>query len=265
MANLNSYLASLKNHAEISEDIAEEYFRNIQKYRDLLIKGNLKLVVKLAFQVFKGWKNVELDDLIQEGNVGLMQAIDKFDVTKGYKFSTFATWRIQGQMLDYIRNTTGIIKTGTTKTQREIFNNIGQIKKQLEQEGCDILDVAQQYCTTEFEITSAISGGDVSYIDDVPEEEMLTTDSPESIYIKRESLTHMQRKIVQFRDTLTSDEKFIWDNRIVNKNNTTRECASILQISSPQTISNMESRILEKAKGYFDYWDMKLITEQELL
>ena len=100
--SVDTYLAFLKEYRVLNN--------KIQEIKSILIKSNLRLVVARAKYHVNKKRGFELDDLIQEGNLGLMAAIDKFDYTRGYKFSTYATWWIDQKINRHITNTIYMIR-----------------------------------------------------------------------------------------------------------------------------------------------------------
>ena len=100
-----------------------------------LVTANLRLVVKIAFEYRRAYRNVM--DLIQEGNIGLMQAVKKFDPFRGVKLSTYASWWIRAYILRYLLNNWRLVKIGTTQAQRRLFFNLSKEKRRLEAQGID--------------------------------------------------------------------------------------------------------------------------------
>ena len=100
-----------------------------------LVTANLRLVVKIAHEYRRAHRN--LLDLIQEGNIGLMQAVKKYDPYRGVKLSSYAAWWIRAYMLKFILNNWRLVKIGTTQAQRKLFFNLKKEKDKLEQLGFD--------------------------------------------------------------------------------------------------------------------------------
>jgi len=100
-----------------------------------LVESNLLLVVKIAHEYRSIFNN--LNDLIQEGNVGLLRSVDKYDPERGYRFSTYAGWWIRSMMLRYIFNNSHMIKPGTTNEQKKLFYNLRKEQRRLEDMGID--------------------------------------------------------------------------------------------------------------------------------
>jgi RNA polymerase sigma-32 factor len=98
-----------------------------------LIEANLRLVVKIAYEYRRAHRN--LLDLIQEGNIGLMQAVRKYDPYRGVKLSSYAAWWIRAYILKFILNNWRLVKIGTTQAQRKLFFNLRKERERLEQLG----------------------------------------------------------------------------------------------------------------------------------
>src|SRR5262249_56241967 len=114
---------------------------------------NLRLVVKIAHEYRRAHRN--LLDLIQEGNVGLMQAVRKYDPYRGVKLSSYAAWWIRAYMLKFILNNWRMVKIGTTQAQRRLFFNLRKEKEKLERLGFqpEAKLLAQRLDVTEKEVT----------------------------------------------------------------------------------------------------------------
>jgi RNA polymerase sigma-32 factor len=138
---LHIYLQEIKKFKPLELD---EEFDLARRYRDekeeqaafILITSNLRLVVKIAMDFQRRWmKNVL--DLIQEGNVGLMKAVQKFDPDKGIKFSYYASFWIKAYILKFIMDNWRMVKIGTTQAQRKLFYNLGKERQRLQAQGFD--------------------------------------------------------------------------------------------------------------------------------
>lgn len=100
-----------------------------------LVTANLRLVVKIANQYRRGYQN--LLDLVQEGNIGLLKAVQKFDPYRGVKLSTYAGWWIRAYVLKYILDTWRMVKIGTTQNQRKLFFNLRKQREALKAAGIE--------------------------------------------------------------------------------------------------------------------------------
>ena len=138
---LQLYMSDVQRHALLSADeekkIAEEYHRtgNVDLGAARLVTANLRLVVKLAYEYRRACRNVM--DLIQEGNIGLMQAVRRYDPYRGVKLSSYAAWWIRAYMLRYVLNNWRLVKLGTTQAQRKLFFNLNKEKAKLSAMGIE--------------------------------------------------------------------------------------------------------------------------------
>ncbi len=132
--NLSRYLQSIKKYPILSLeeefDLASQY--KLTKDKNIaykLITSHLRLVVKVVSK-YKGY-GLPIGEMISEGNIGLMYAIDKFEPEKGFRFSTYALWWIKASIQKYILNSWSLVKLGTTAAQKKLFFNLRKIKNRL--------------------------------------------------------------------------------------------------------------------------------------
>jgi RNA polymerase sigma-32 factor len=154
-----SHALSVDRSAPLARyDPLQAYMRDVQRYKLLtpqeehdaavryfesgdvdsaarLVTANLRLVVKIAYDYRRAHKNI--NDLIQEGSIGLMQAVKKYDPYKGVKLSTYAAWWIRAYILRFILNNARLVKVGTTQAQRKLFFNLRKEKARLSAMGVD--------------------------------------------------------------------------------------------------------------------------------
>src|SRR3989337_2436868 len=135
---LQRYLAEIRRFSILSREeehrLAVEYkeYGNIEAaYK--LVTGNLRLVVMIAREYQRAFKNIL--DLVQEGNMGLMEAVKNFDPYRGVRFPSYAVWWIRAYMIRYIMNDWRMVKIGTTQAQRKLFFNLQKEKERLEADG----------------------------------------------------------------------------------------------------------------------------------
>lgn len=140
-SSLSSYMSQLGHHAPISRE--EEHALAVQ-WRDdgdvqaarQLVLSNLRLVVKIAMEYRRAWTNTL--DLIQEGNVGLMEAVQRFDPYQGVKLSSYAVYWIRAYILKYILDNMRSVRLGTTRASRKLFFRLNREKARLEREGFEV-------------------------------------------------------------------------------------------------------------------------------
>jgi RNA polymerase sigma-32 factor len=132
--NLSRYLQSIKKFPILSSDEEYDLAVKYQKTRDKdlaykLITSHLRLVVKVVSK-YRGY-GLPIAEMISEGNIGLLYAVDKFEPEKGFRFSTYALWWIKASVQKYILNSWSLVKLGTTAAQKKLFFNLRKIKNQL--------------------------------------------------------------------------------------------------------------------------------------
>jgi len=140
VSSLAAYLHTLRNHPVLSRDEEHELaVRYVQTHERAparkLITANLRLVVKIAQEYRRAHRN--LLDLIQEGNVGLIQAVQRYDPFRGVKLSTYAAWWIRAYILKFILANWRIVRIGTTQAQRRLFFNLRRERERMERMGLE--------------------------------------------------------------------------------------------------------------------------------
>ena len=132
--SLSKYLAEIKKFPMLTAE--EEYMlaKNWQNRSDLksaqkLVTSHLRLVAKIAMG-YRGY-GLPVSELVSEGNIGLMQAVKKFDPERGFRLATYAMWWIKASMQEYIIRSWSLVKIGTTTAQKKLFFNLKKLKNQL--------------------------------------------------------------------------------------------------------------------------------------
>ena len=132
--NLVRYLQSIRKFPILSPEkeyaLAVEYKKSRDpKIAQQLVDSHLRLVVKVVAK-YRGY-GLPLSEMISEGNIGLLYAVNKFEPNKGFRFSTYALWWIKASIQKYILNSWSLVKIGTTAAQKKLFFNLRKIKNQL--------------------------------------------------------------------------------------------------------------------------------------
>src|ERR1043166_1377589 len=135
---LQRYLSEIRRFPLLNREEEHRLAVDYKEYGNLeaaykLVTGNLRLVVMIAREYQKAFKN--LLDLIQEGNMGLMEAVKNFDPYRGVRFPSYAVWWIRAYIIRYIMSDWRMVKIGTTQAQRKLFFNLQKEKEKLEAEG----------------------------------------------------------------------------------------------------------------------------------
>lgn len=145
-SELSAYLAETRKYPILDAGAEVRLVKRWRKTRDpkdadTLIGSHLRLVIKIA-RGYLGYGQ-PLGDLIAEGNLGLMQALQRFDPERGFRFSTYAIWWIRAQLQDYVMRTSSLVRIGTTAAQKKLFFNLRRVQASLDEiHGGDLPDTA---------------------------------------------------------------------------------------------------------------------------
>ncbi len=250
----------------------EEEFELARRVRDSndrdaafrLISSHLRLVVKIAMDFQRRWMQ-NLLDLIQEGNVGLMKAVGKFDPEKGIKFSYYAAFWIKAYILKYIMDNWRMVKIGTTQAQRKLFYNLNKERQRLQSMGFDpttsalseSLDVSESEVV---EMDQRLSGGDMSLNAPLGDEtdatrmDMLPTLGPgvEETLAGNQISELLLANLKAIEPTLNDKEREILNNRLLSDSPVTlREIGENFGVTR-ERVRQIEARLLEKIKDYLN-------------
>jgi RNA polymerase sigma-32 factor len=265
---LQAYMREVQQHALLSKTEEHELATRYVKTGDVnaaarLVTANLRLVVKIAYEYRRAYRNMM--DLIQEGNIGLMQAVKRYDPYRGVKLSSYAAWWIRAYMLRYMLNNWRMVKLGTTQAQRKLFFNLNKEKARLSAMGIEPTpaEIAQRLSVDEKEVVEMdrrLSRGDASL--DMPvgdgdnssvaRVELLSSGSPgpeqdtTSAQLNQILHTELQR----FRQTLSGKDAIIFDKRMVSEEPLTlQELGNEFGVSR-ERVRQLESRIAGKLRTF---------------
>lgn len=275
LATESDLTAYIKNIAVFPMLELEEEKKLAQQLRDQgdvkaaekLVTSHLRLVVKIAY----GYKNYGLSmmDMISEGNIGLMKAVKKFDVTKGFRLSTYAIWWIKAQIQEYILRSWSMVKIGTTIAQKKLFFNLNKLKNKIlsyEKEYLakeDIKLISSELGVSEAEVnemTSRLDYGDVYLYDKTSADSeapclidnlAVQEDNQEELYANKQEKEANLAKLTEALTHLNEREKYIINARKLTDNAKTLEELSLEFNVSKERIRQIEQRALEKIKIYF--------------
>lgn len=231
----------------------------------MLIQSHLRLVVKIAGK-FRNY-GLPIFDLVAEGNLGLMQALKKFDPNKGFRFSTYSMWWIRAFIQDYVLRSWSLVKIGTTAAQKKLFFNLHKIKKRLgvtTNENALALDHISQIAndlnvTTKevVDMNSRLSQSDTSLNNLVGDEDgakevvdfMASSDeSQEEIAIHNQEKSRQQAMFQAAFATLNEREKDVLVKRQMSENSLTLEELSQIYKVSRERIRQIEENAIRKIK-----------------
>jgi len=266
VTTLQQYLAEVRRYPFLSK---EEELRLFDEYhvhgsREAAVKlilANLRVSVAMASEYLH--TGADQMDLIQEGNVGLMQAIRKFDPTKNVRFYAYAAWWARAYILRYLLNNYRLVKVGTTQDQRKLFYNLRKEKAKLEREGFapdtklladrlnvrerDVIEMDQRLGSWELSLDQPLTQDtdgtllDVLPAQDVPVDEQLADLQLRSIF---------REKLAQFVTTLGEREEDILRNRILSETPVTLEDLGRKYNITKERTRQLEARIIERLRDY---------------
>lgn len=270
---LKKYLSEISRHSILSREEELEIAEKAHRYKDSeasqkLVTSNLRLVVKIALEYYNTYLNIL--DLIQEGNVGLVHAVKKYNPYKGTRFSTYSSFWIRAYILKYIMDSWSIVKVGTTQSQRRLFYRLKKEKKKLEAIGIfpapQLLANALDVKVVEVEdMEKRLSYTDISLEYPVYEEgeetfiDMIKTDENiEEAVAAKEKKEILEQKIMEFKRLLNDKELFIFECRIlVEEPLTLQEIGERFAISR-ERVRQLENRVLKKFNDKFELEFRKL-------
>ena len=265
------YLQQISRYPLLSAEQEKELISALKESGDVeiakkLVMANLRLVVKIAMEYRSTWQNVM--DLIQEGNIGLMKAVSKYDDSKGAKLSYYASWWIKSYILKFILDNFRLVKLGTSNDQKKLFYNLMKEKNRLISMGInpDQKLISENLGVSEKAVAVMDKrlnyGGEVSL--DAPIKnngdetssrlgDLLSDDeaSPiESDVASRQELTLLKNHLSDFLDSLKPRDREIFKNRLLDEAPMSLQEIGDLYGVSRERIRQIESRLLEKLKVY---------------
>ena len=265
---LKRYLSEISKSKLLTRNQERELGIRIQEHDDeeaayIMVTSNLRLVVKIALEFQRVWMQ-NLLDLIQEGNIGLMQAVRKFDPYKNVKFSYYASFWIKAYILKFIMDNWRLVKIGTTQGQRKLFFKLKKEKQKLIEEGFDpkpkllserlgvsereIVDMDQRLDSWDMSLDAPLK-------DDTDTERIeilkTTADSVEEEVAKKEIESLLHNKIAEFRKELTKRELEIFNLRIFSDSPATLQEIGDRYGISRERVRQIEKNIIKKIREYF--------------
>lgn len=267
-SGLSRYLSEIRKFPMLKPD--EEYMlaKRYEDYEDRnaahrLVTSHLRLVAKIAMG-YRGY-GLPVSELISEGNVGMMQAVKRFDADKGFRLATYAMWWIRASMQEYILRSWSLVKIGTTSAQKKLFFNLRKVKGKLKaiEEGDlhpeNVTEIATQLNVSENDVISMnrrMTAPDSSLnaplrmdgegewqdwlTDDTPQQDVLVADAQE--------LTVRQQMLNSAMDVLNERERHIFKERRLKDDPSTLEELSQVYEVSRERIRQIEVRAFEKVQ-----------------
>jgi RNA polymerase sigma-32 factor len=235
------------------------------KAAEKLVTSNLRFVVKIAHE-YRNY-GMKLIDLIQEGNIGLMHAVKKFNPYKGYRLISYAVWWIRAYMQNYIIKSWSLVKIGTTQAQRKLFFKLNQEKKRLQSlstKNPEFAEIAESLHVKEEEIAEMdlrLSNRDLSLDATLTEDSESTYidhlkyegEDQESALIRKEETALAKMSIAGAMSRLNERERYIIEHRIMADNPKTLQDIGDRFNITRERARQIEAQALKKMRAAITY------------
>ena len=266
--SLHMYLREVSRFPLLKPDEEHELALRVRDHNDAdaafrLVSSHLRLVVRIAMDFQRRWMQNVLD-LVQEGNVGLMRAVNKFDPDKGIKFSYYASFWIKAYILKFIMDNWRMVKIGTTQVQRKLFYNLNRERQKLIMQGFDpdaamlserlgvtedqINEMDQRLASTDMSLNVPVGedAGGATRMDFLPALGPGIEDS-----LARDEIAGLVRsKLKTILPKLNEKELFILQNRLLTDEPVTlREIGERYNVTR-ERVRQLEARLLEKIRQH---------------
>jgi len=265
---LSAYLEKVNKFPILSFEEEQKLARAWLEQQDIeaaekLVTSHLRLVAKMAMG-FRGY-GLPVSDLISEGNIGLMQAVKKFDPDKGFRLSTYAMWWIKASINEYILRSWSLVKMGTTAAQKKLFFNlkklkgkitnadrnltgeeISQIANDLNVPEKDVVEMDERLYANDSSLNKSVSynnGDDGGQLIDFVEDENI---NQEDQFLNNEASSFRSRLLEEALGILNEREQDIIKKRHIVEPHSTLEDLSKIYGVSKERIRQIEARALEK-------------------
>jgi len=266
--SLETYLVQINQFPLLNQEEEFKLAVRYRKYDDIeaahrLITSNLRFVVKIAFE-YKSY-GVKLLDLIQEGNIGLMMAVKKFNPYKGYRFISYAIWWIRAYIQNFIIKTWSLVKIGTTQAQKKLFYKIGKVRKALESDGEtekkyellahdldvtkeDIMEMEQRMSSRDLSLDAPFDESqELTHLELLKEESL----NQEEAIAQEEEKRIREHEVQNAMKRLNEKEVYVLQNRIMAEEPLTlQQIGDHLKLSR-ERVRQIESEALKKLKREF--------------
>jgi RNA polymerase sigma-32 factor len=229
-----------------------------------LVSSNLRLVVKIAYEYRRAYRNIM--DLIQEGNIGLMQAVKRYDPYRGVKLSSYAAWWIRAYILRFVLNNWRLVKLGTTQAQRKLFFNLNkekarlasmgieptsaEIAKRLNVEENEVVEMDRRLAAREASLDAPVGDTDgrpVSRVELLPS----ATLGPDIQMAEGQFHSMVRDRMREFRATLHNPkDTAIFDERLMAEDPLTLQELGLRFGISRERVRQLEARLLSRLRDY---------------
>lgn len=264
------YMQEISKYKLLSREEEEDLVAKLSETGDIevakkLVVANLRLVVKIAMEYKSAYKNVM--DLIQEGNIGLMKAVSKYNPEKGAKLSYYASWWIKSYILKFILDNFRLVKIGTTAEQKKLFYNLMREKERLQSQGIEPevkllsenLGVSEK-SIVEMDMRLSSYGSEVSLDTPIGEAEGKGTfgdfledsrdEGLEENLAYKQGLQILEAQLQEFIKDLRPRDQEIFKKRLLSEVPPSLQSIADEYGVSRERIRQIEARLLEKLKVY---------------
>lgn len=266
---LHRYLQEISQYELLTREETEELAIQFRESGDpnaayRLVSSNLRLVVKVAMDFQKYWMQ-NFMDLIQEGNVGLVQATKKFDPYRGVKFSYYAAYWIRAYVLKFIMDNWRLVKIGTTQAQRKLFFSLNKEKKLLEAQGFkpepkllaerlnvkekEVVEMSQRMDSWDVSLESPVKNDS-----DDEQKSFIPSDDPsiESTIAGKQMKLRLAELLEQLKENLNDKERMILEDRLLTDEPMTLQNIADKFDISRERVRQIEVNLLAKMKKYLE-------------
>ncbi|CAN5503973.1 RNA polymerase factor sigma-32 [soil metagenome] len=268
---LSTYMSETRRYPLLTPQEEHELAVKLVEHGDTgaarkLIEANLRLVVKIAYEYRRAHRN--LLDLVQEGNIGLIQAVGKFDPYRGVKLSSYAAFWIRAYILKFILNNWRLVKICTTQAQRKLFFNLRKEREKLEQLGFqpttallaekldvpekDVIEMERRLAAPEASLDAPMGSGDDegtrTRLDYLPSEDV----RPDRAVANNEFAQLLKSKLETFAQTLEGREQTIFRERWLSEEPLTLQELGDRYNVSRERARQLEKRVLDRLKKFLE-------------
>ncbi|MBN2693099.1 RNA polymerase factor sigma-32 [bacterium] len=266
--NFSLYLEEISRYPLLSESEERELALSWYQFKNLeaaqkLVMSNLRFVVKIAYQ-FKNYK-IKLEDLVQEGNLGLMEAVKRFDPNQNVRLVNYASWWIKSRIQAYILKMWNMVKIGTTQAQRKLFFKLRQTQERILLQHSNHVDIIREVAKElkvkedevetmmirlqkrEYSLDRSVSDENSTTFEDI----IPISKNVEDEFIERESESRQQEILSASMDVLNDRERDIISQRFSSTPLTYQEIGDIYGISK-QRVQQIEQNAISKMRKFFE-------------
>jgi RNA polymerase sigma-32 factor len=274
--SLSRYMLEIRRYPLLSPEEEHALAVRYKEYGDVqaayrLVTANLRLVVMIARKYQRAFRN--LLDLIQEGNVGLMEAVRNFDPYRGVRFPSYAVWWVRAYIIRYVMNNWRMVKLGTTQAQRKLFFNLERERKRLETEGFspgpkllaqnlgvkeeEVVEMQQRLSSRDLSVDTPLDTQDESstMLDFLADPHATVEEQVSAL----EYRAVVREKMDAFARTLEGKDAVIFHQRLLAEEPLTLQEIGDQYGISRERIRQLESRLKKKLKAYLiqEFTDLK--------